>query len=218
MYEQFATKILKNKRIEDVCIISFNFDYLLQEDFKENVYFDYLISFDTIDPNRKLQYKKENPLPLLKLNGSLDWSFCPNCGKLTLLFPHLFPNFYYQAKCNNGCGGSLRPFIVIPHEKYNEKIEVLWRTAREFLSEAEKITIIGYSFPAYDDKVKKLFCCYLNKNAEVYVVDKKEKQSTAIDGTKLQINNIFTHNKLIKFSFDGFANYVEHSGNVKFVA
>ncbi len=174
LYKRFVKEILKIKPPQTTSVISLNFDCMLQDkEFDNAVYFDYLIDFNWIDHNRAQFYRCSNPIPLIKLNGSLDWGICEKCGSLHLYYPSMHRTFYEGKACaNQQCGGIVTPFIVIPHEKYGEKINPLWNVAKDHLKEADKVTVIGYSFPEYDKDVIKLFRDSLDTNVRLEVVDK----------------------------------------------
>ncbi len=210
-YKGFIEKVLMNKKAENVSIISFNFDYLLN-DYYENgidneVYFDYLLDFDDV---LKDGYRHKNPTPLIKLHGSLDWGLCNKCNKLRLYFPHMVDRYYFGQVCYVGkCDGIMEPYIFLPHQKHDKRIRLLWDTAEKVLREAKKITIVGYSFPEYDKKAIKLFENALGDNVEVEleVVDKSKSDSDI----KRRYKQIFQNLKNeIKISVDGFEGYMNN--------
>lgn len=176
LYERFKEGILKNRSPQQVSIISFNFDFLLHEDFRTNVYFDYVLKFDWIDNKRQSIYARSNPIKLIKLNGSLDWGICPSCSRLYLYSPHMFRHSYDDKKCSCKCGKPIQPFIIIPHERYGSIIEPLWSLAEKELKRANTVTVIGYSFPDYDKKVVDLFSKSLGPNTRLQVVTRCERE------------------------------------------
>ena len=183
LYKDFAINILKGKPIDDVSIISFNFDFLLHEDFRNKVYFDYLLDFDWIDPDREDVYKKQNPIPLIKLNGSLDWGLCRKCHRKFLYFYNKNSCLYYRGQiCSDGCDGIVDPVIIMPYQEYRDIINVLWERAKSDLCQADKVTIVGYSFPEYDRMVIDLFGRSLKGNVILEVIDycvwDKDKDAT----------------------------------------
>jgi len=217
LYKRFVKEILKNKAPQTTSIISLNFDCMLHEDFDNQVYFDYLIDFDCIETHRAEFYRRSNPIPLIKLNGSLDWGICENCGRLHLYYPFMYRTFYEGKACTmQQCGGIVTPFIVIPHEKYGEKINSLWNVAKDHLKEADKVTVIGYSFPKYDKDVIKLFQDSLDNNVRLEVVDKcrndqKKKEAECI--RKKYMDDLFPDIKRsIEVTLDGFSGYLEVQG------
>jgi hypothetical protein len=156
-YKEFV-KSLRNKTSEDVSIISFNFDCLLRDDLNDRVYFDYLIEFKEID-DRRCFYKPGQGIPLLKLHGSLDWRLDVPTGDVTLL----------PAEWNENYGGE--PYVFLPHEQANKKIDQLWKRAAEFVRNAEKIIFIGYSLPSYDRDAIGLFQSNVKEGTQIEVID-----------------------------------------------
>lgn len=211
LYKDFIAKVLKNKTFGSISIISFNFDFLLHEDFRNEIYFDYLIDFDCVDKNRERTYIKQNAIPMIKLNGSLDWGICRKCNRLHLYSPHMQRDFYNRKSCIGNCNGIIEPFIIIPHEKYSEKIEILWEKAEGELKQAEKITVIGYSFPEYDEKVINLFKNALNNNVKIEVVGRCESnndRTCALHNKKEKYRHVFPKLKNEEIFLDGFEGYM----------
>lgn len=213
LYLGFIRRILKNRLPQDVAIISLNFDYMLHEDWKSNVYFDYILEFDWVDANRNRIYARRDPIKLIKLNGSLDWGICPTCNRLHLYFPNMFRDFYDNKYCTGECDGTIQPFIVIPHEKYGEKIDSLWGAAKNELLEANKVTIIGYSFPEYDNRIIDLFRSSIGANVKLEVInhcegeEDRDRKTTAI---KKKYNHLFPIlKKEIDICLDGFRGYTD---------
>lgn len=159
-YKKFV-KSLKNKTQDEVSIISFNFDCLLEDDLNEQIYFDYLIKFEDID-SRRCFYKPGRGFPLIKLHGSLDWKVDTRTGKMTLL----------PVEWHETYGGE--PCIFLPYEQTNQKISRLWDMAAKFVRNAEKITFIGYSLPHYDQDAIKLFQSNVRRGTQIGVIDSSE--------------------------------------------
>ena len=212
LYKKFITEILKNDSKRQVSIISFNFDFLLHEDFKNDVYFDYLLKFDWIDSNRQKIYARTNPVKLIKLNGSLDWGICPSCNRLYLFFHHMFRNSYDNKKCSE-CGEQIQPFIIIPHEIYGALIEPLWSIAEKELKRANIVTVIGYSFPEYDKKVVDLFSRSIGPSTILQVVnhcEPNEDKSRKRDAIFMKYKKLFPLLKTeIEIYLDEFEGYID---------
>jgi len=214
LYKRFVKEILKSKPPQTVSIISLNFDCMLQDkEFDNEVYFDYLIDFDCIDHNRAQFYKRSNPIPLIKLNGSLDWGICEKCGRLHLYYPFMHRTFYKNKACTKQwCGGRVTPFIVIPHDK--ERINSLWNVAKDHLNEADEVTIIGYSFPEYDKDVIKLFQDSLDTDVHLEVVDKcREDNKKQSEYFKKKYMELFKRS--IEITLCGFGGYLDVHGKLK---
>lgn len=210
LYERFI-KSLIGKSPGEVSIISFNFDCLLHEDFKNEVYFDYLISFNAIDEHRS-SYNKQNGIPLIKLNGSLDWAFCKKCSKIKLLFPFVGKRSYNKLLCKmtQGCDCELKPLIFLPHEEKKYLIHLLWSKAREDLQKALRIIVVGYSFPYYDTDVIKLFQESMDSDVEMVIVDYAENEAEKItaESNFERIKNIFSCRNNMRLFLNGFQGYV----------
>ena len=94
---------------------------------------------------------------LLKLHGSLNWARCEQCG--FYLFSFQTYNGLRSEVCQK-CGATLSPVLVPPTLRKNIAaygIGQLWLRAEEALSAADRITIIGYSFPDADVEAQWLF-------------------------------------------------------------
>jgi hypothetical protein len=156
-YKKFV-KSLKNKSRDEVSIISFNFDCLLEDDLNERIYFDYHIKFEDID-SRRCFYKPGRGFLLIKLHGSLDWKVDTRTGKMTLL----------PVEWHESYGGE--PCIFLPHEQANQRINQLWKTAAEFVQNAERISFIGYSMPNYDLDTIELFKSNMQKGTQIEIID-----------------------------------------------
>ncbi len=207
LYKEFVKKLI-GKSPEGTSIISFNFDCLLHEDFIDRVYFDYLIDFDAVDEHRE-SYNKQNGIPLIKLNGSLDWAICQKCRKIKLLFPSSgYDNLY--CKMSKDCGGELRPFIFLPHEEKDKMVHSLWDKAREDLRQAAKVTVIGYSFPPYDHDVINLFKESMACDVELLIVDLAEDdgQREAAETNFQRLKQTFLINNM-KLLLNGFQGYMQ---------
>ena len=210
LYKRFVKEILKNKSPKTTSVISLNFDCMLQdEEFDNGVCFDYLIHFDWIaDSKEKLYKHSSNPIPLIKLHGSFDWGICEKCGWLHLYHTFIYRTVYKDKVCaKEKCGGEVTPFMVT-HEKYDEKINYLWNVVKEHLGEAHRVTIIGYSFPEYDQRVIKLFRESLNTNVRLEVVDIPGKDGTGY--FKKKYRKLFPDiRQPIEVTLDRFSGYLD---------
>lgn len=130
---------------------------------------------------------------LLKLHGSFNWLYCPNCKQLftelenmdnRLIFKYSYAN---KINCpHRSCRQLLQPIIIPPTMMKNYRTmpftHQLWRRARQALGNADHIVIIGYSFPAADFRTKWLFRKAMEQS-------KKSKKVTVVNhaqGDKLQ--------------------------------
>ena len=101
---------------------------------------------------------------MLKPHGSLDWQVCIKCNKLHFKFPSTHWDDFGRTKCSNAqCDGLLWPHIFMPHIDYpngmnksDTSIDLLNQSLEESLMNAEKITVVGYSFPEYDEHLRNM--------------------------------------------------------------
>jgi hypothetical protein len=112
---------------------------------------------------------------LLKLHGSLNWLYCPNCHRLDMGLSRQGPylktlkvldqlyreiNLEEEYSCQGNpcrdCGTNVRPVLITPtHRKdyRNPHISRVWYLAERLLREADEAFIVGYSLPADDVEV-----------------------------------------------------------------
>ena len=164
-------------------IITFNYDILLDRVLLDRkvpirqIYFDRLVNSKPDGIERKSSEKFLHPL-ILKMHGSINWH-CDRSNFDEILFGEIdpkkkFPIFLGQKsplpKDNNS------PLIIppIPNKPLTRVslFKFLWSTAFEYLHEAKRIIIIGYSCPNTDTLAKVLFSHFNNKELrEIIVVD-----------------------------------------------
>ncbi|RYD04707.1 hypothetical protein N752_12310 [Desulforamulus aquiferis] len=113
--------------------------------------------------------KENSSVKLLKLHGSLNWLYCPSCGQL-YTYEHSDPQgnsviingMANMVKCaTEHCCHRLSRVIIPPTLMKNYQsipfIPELWRQAREALTRAREIIVIGYSFPTTDFRSNWMF-------------------------------------------------------------
>jgi len=98
-------------------------------------------------------------VPLLKLHGSLSWSVE---GDRLLKYGDLRPAFRGDV-------------AIVPPLRYKVPPSWagdLWQMAKDALARATHVVVVGYSFPAYDDRLERLFREALSQsNPDVHVFD-----------------------------------------------
>jgi hypothetical protein len=106
---------------------------------------------------------------LLKIHGSLNWSFCPGCNRLDLGVSasgrtHKLLNELYQLdplearySCHGfpcpQCTTFVEPVLITPtqlKDYRNPHVAKVWTLAEQALRRAEKAIIVGYSLPDDD--------------------------------------------------------------------
>jgi hypothetical protein len=138
---------------------------------------------------------------LLKLHGSLNWLYCPNCHYLDVAFSEsgrtfskalqmLFPpqaleeKYKTGGKCPN-CETDMRSVMITPTQKKdyrNPHIAQVWYRAEEMLRSADSVVFIGYSMPTDDVEVVYLLKRGLaNLPAEKITVVEFDTQNRSVD-------------------------------------
>lgn len=212
LYTRFVREVLGKRARGDVAVICFNYDVLIHEDWEQKVYFDYALPFDSIHHGR--DYLPAGGIPLLKLNGSFDWRLCDKCGRLELGFFQTNPWLYDDSCPRARCGGKTRPQIMLPHEDHGPDYDRLWGMARSVIASAEKITVIGYSFPEYDRRMRELFRESISEKASLEVVDFARPQDRLRGEERIRSEYAaLLAGKPVKMSLtlDGFEGYVERN-------
>jgi hypothetical protein len=169
----WLSRLVGAAHIEEISIITFNYDTLIEHAVNENFLFDW---------NRKSRVGPGNvvnnipPLPLrpglifgepevvtfrlIKLHGSLDSYWVPDdqsgatISRLELNGHWRDPKREDVAKRRRELPGRV-PFIVPPAAAKssfygNPVIRELWRSAADAISSASEIALVGYSLPATD--------------------------------------------------------------------
>ncbi len=113
---------------------------------------------------------------LIKLHGSLNWLYCPNCHRLdlgvapsgrrtvkvlnSLYLDDLNAKYGCHGSPCSECGTFVRPVLITPtHLKdyRNPHIARIWYEAARALREAKHVIFVGYSMPEDDVEVIYLF-------------------------------------------------------------
>jgi hypothetical protein len=162
--------IVKKLGLED-SIITFNWDCLIDHYLENNKIGQKLLNArrDLMHPLGYITKKKDfyefaterlHGGQFIKLHGSVDYAICMDSNCIHYEVPLLLHSTEagYSGHSCPSCGGKTDIFIVPPHihKSYQPKrfLRLQVRTAAEKLSIAEKIVIIGYSFPEFDFQAK----------------------------------------------------------------
>lgn len=113
---------------------------------------------------------------LLKLHGSLNWIYCPNCHRLDIGMVEVGPELIYTRKVLDdlyqevnlhdkySCQGAFckdcqfptRPVLITPtyrKDYRNPHIAQVWYDAERVLRNADRVFLVGYSLPSDDVEV-----------------------------------------------------------------
>ncbi|CAD7781208.1 hypothetical protein BLFGPEAP_02761 [Candidatus Methanoperedenaceae archaeon GB50] len=154
------------------CMISFNYDLFLDKAAVINnhrIVGNYHLPFKHIEnfpsyEDRLTHGWKEKDIHLLKLHGSLNWGYCPHCKKVSLAFYRRYKSIF-KKRCPE-CKNQLEPILVPPtyFKDFPEPLANVWKVAEDYLKRADRLIIIGYSFPDIDIEAKWLFKRAICKN------------------------------------------------------
>jgi NAD-dependent SIR2 family protein deacetylase len=106
-------------------------------------------------------------LDILKLHGSANWAYCPNCRGVRVLEEKVTeaPQAFRDYRC---CGGDPCELLLVPPSwdkaEYRAVIKSVWSRAVEELRLATRICVIGYSMPQVDAFFKYLLTLALSRN------------------------------------------------------
>jgi NAD-dependent SIR2 family protein deacetylase len=145
---------------------------------------------------------QEMDIPLLKMHGSINWSYCDACQDVRdFSLIDLKRNFendtlsYAVIGICKTCGGQRRPLLVPPLSlKFMmfPNLVGLWNTARRCIEAAKTIIVVGYSFSEADTYITKMISrsLALNSQQSIVVCDTnpglvptlRERLSAHIDG------------------------------------
>jgi hypothetical protein len=149
------------------CLISFNYDLLLDRALVDavrpkSVRWSYGLPFRAGIENFPSYQETNNPkIYLLKLHGSLNWCQCVSCNGLRLYYFRKYDDIFRTTwpACKSCSGSQYKPVLVAPTpvKAFPEALQAAWDIAADCLRKAETLTVIGYSFPAFDRKARDLF-------------------------------------------------------------
>lgn len=160
----YHSRLLDCLRPQDV-VINFNWDLILDNIVAvSNQHPEYCSdALKVIDAHRLNGDERQTPPKILKLHGSLNWMECKSCSKtFAFMLEGKTATRHYQGmqKPCPECNGDTKPLLIPPTllKSYEHRvIKDVWRRAEIALSNAEEVTVIGYSLPPTDFRAKWLF-------------------------------------------------------------
>jgi NAD-dependent SIR2 family protein deacetylase len=175
LYDSFVDKIDPDSSV----LISLNYDTLLDFSIMERFScIDYGIKFTKLYSDKRLTYDERPPL-LLKIHGSINWLYCPNCESIyAYVGNECVRNIFNQQPelcVYDDC--YLKGIIIPPTGQKNYELSplsLMWIKAGKLLRSASRITFIGYSLNEIDMRVLYLLkrAHFNNKNKPaIRVVD-----------------------------------------------
>lgn len=196
-YKLLMCEILKSGR--KTCLISFNYDLLLDRALTDAARhatstWSYAVPFQAgVEQFPSYRDSADPAIFLLKLHGSLNWGQCPKCNSLRLWAYNTYDKIFRITwpNCNNcsGISTGFEPVLVAPTpvKRFPRALDSPWNTAANCLQKTQKLTIIGYSFPAFDRGSRRLFLknfiipnLFANFRPKLAIVDKDGPTRKAI--------------------------------------
>ena len=157
--------------IEDVSVISANYDIFIDNSLSEVLDFDEpgnAIDYGVDFKNQEYWGKPhDDAVGLYKVHGSLNWLFCPACSDLFITPFQKGAAQIAEDPMSATCSrcDTLRSPVIIPPTFYKDMSNVhlanIWRRAESSLMDADQVIFCGYSFPQADTHIK-----YMLKRAE----------------------------------------------------
>jgi len=123
-------------------------------------------------------------VPLYKLHGSLNWSFCPLCGEISEhndKVAHLLFREQNTIHCLACGGGNSQAIIIAPtlYKAYNiSRLHNIWDCAARAISLSQRLVFIGYSLAPSDTSIIATVKRALNapdQKREIVVVNPNER-------------------------------------------
>lgn len=195
--------------------VSFNYDLALEKSLSNYNYLN--VNVDISNP----YYIQNSPFDLiLKLHGSLNWQNNSSSSDIIFKYTEIVPEYPNDTLSANTCN---EPGIVPPtifkdiinnkngeNEPLSRLLFAQWKSVIQLLSEADKVIIIGYSFPLTDYHVHRIFqianMLRRNNNLEnqklLYCVGHESKKDLLVERlasiTQIRNEDIKIYNKFSK--------------------
>lgn len=176
IHQSFVAQVV-NQASELPTFISLNYDVALDRAIREAGFETEYGFYGTHNSNDLAGAGK---IPLYKLHGSLNWSFCPLCGEISEhheKVAHLLFSQSNTINCENCHGENSQAIIIAPtlYKSYNiSRLNNVWDSAALAISRADRLCFIGYSLAPADTSIIAMVKRALNapvKKREVVVIN-----------------------------------------------
>jgi len=195
IHQSFVSLVI-NQASELPTFISLNYDVALDRAIRDAGYETEYGFYG----NHSSQLADSGKIPLYKLHGSLNWSFCPLCGEISEhneKVAHLLFRQKNTINCENCHGENSQAIIIAPtlYKSYNiSRLNNVWDSAALAISRADRLFFIGYSLAPADTSIIAMVKRSLNapqKEREVVVINPNRnvcKRYQQIFGESCKIN------------------------------
>jgi hypothetical protein len=175
--------------------------------------------FDEIHHYRPIPGSQEiirkGGIPLLKLNGSLNWLYCPRCDELdiTLLQGTGAVALLDEPKlgrcCRDRCTSPYEPVLVGPslEQRYEHRVlRDTWTRAERALLASTRLVVIGYSIPDADYLIRAMLARTFASRSHMVTVVTMPKTPPDQRLLEQRFKRLFPH---CSFLPEGFEHFVE---------
>ncbi len=187
-YSTFANYIMNSTGEMVPSVVSLNWDSFLEYIlYKHNskIFIDYCTyAYKLNGEEVKYNESRDKRIKILKPHGSINWLYCPNCGRL-FIDENKSIGIEDKIKCkfcnNNGSNIYLNNLIITPtmlKDLMSLHIKNIWQNMFLELQSAHRIVFIGYSFPIADYEIRYILRKAISTDAKVEVVFKNESKKT----------------------------------------
>jgi hypothetical protein len=185
---------LDPSRTSPPTVISLNYDIIIDNAFA--VYYDCLPDYGC-DIATERYRRQPHRGTLLKIHGSLNWSYCPGCDRLDLgvaesgstykMLDELYqvnplePRYSCHGFPCTGCQTFVEPILITPtqlKDYRNVHVKRVWTLAEQALRVAQRAIIVGYSLPDDD-----LDVIYLLKRGLGSLANSSPERITVVEKT-----------------------------------
>lgn len=188
-HENFWTAIFKETA--DVCVLTTNYDILAERGLRMKPRpslprpgFHYEDGPEQLKGRGFPVYRSKPPItegtvPLLKLHGSVSWSFSGN-------------GIDRYHDCRPAIRGDAAIIAPVPEKNIPSVFRPIWDRAATALAKSDIWIVVGYSFPEYDEAINKLFRSSANCATQVHIIDPNPEVSKKVQSL-LPDANVFSY-------------------------
>lgn len=212
-YPKFAVQVGEFLLRNQVTIISFNYDTLLERALLDGgstpnlaSSFSYLIPFSEVRNWNSYAKNYNGKLEVLKLHGSFNWSACHSCRSLALCWFQRIDDIG-KTRCRK-CNATYLPLLVAPVASKSVQggpWDRLWETAVQALITCRELVIIGYSLR--DTQACELFKKAMGSNHTVERITVVDPNAGSLSAEFGEL--IGTQSGITFCTFESFERYVQ---------
>lgn len=179
VHQKFVFNVLNNNQ-ELPAFISLNYDIILDRAIRAA---GYGVEYGFYGSHSD-HIKTPGKIPLYKLHGSLNWSFCPLCGEISEhdeRVAHLLIEESNSITCLN-CGVKNSQAVIIAPTLYKSykisRLQNIWDSAGLAVGRSDRLVIIGYSLASSDTSIIAMLKRALNapdKKREIIVINPNQE-------------------------------------------